>query len=439
MNSRSTHAVVGLCGNDVTITRWSRPRLLVRGAHVREEVLSGTHAHVVHAGAREDRAPDVDRVRRARHQRGVARPDEREHQVREPFLRTDRRADLGLEVERDAERALVEVGDRLAQLRDAAARRVPVVARIAHRFGQLLDRDRRRRHVGVAEREVDDVLACSPELHLQRVDLRERVRRQRVDPAELHDASTVPVGLSALRVAFPACRNPKAVLLDVGGVLLLPDPRSSARRAGSRRLHATRRSARPRALRRRGAARRHDGRHRVAALLEALPRRLPHRVRRPRRAARGRARAPVERARVTRALWTRIAPGSPRRSAARSSPPASGSASCRTRTGPSTQQLATYEHRAGRPGRRHRSRVRRRLHGGRRGEARPADLRVRARSHGRRSRGRVVRGRHACLRRRRRAQRRAPARSSSTRTSSTSTATAIGSAPWTRLRRLIPG
>ena len=59
-----------------------------------------------------------------------------------------------------------------------------MVARVVHRFGELLDRDVGRRDVGVAEREVDDVLACSPELHLQRVDLRERVRRQRVDAAE---------------------------------------------------------------------------------------------------------------------------------------------------------------------------------------------------------------------------------------------------------------
>ena len=77
-----------------------RPRLFVRGVQVREEVLVRAHAHVVHRRAGEDRAPDVDRVRRARHERGVARADEREHQVREAFLGADRRAHLGLEVER---------------------------------------------------------------------------------------------------------------------------------------------------------------------------------------------------------------------------------------------------------------------------------------------------------------------------------------------------
>jgi hypothetical protein len=106
--------------------------------------------------------------------------------VREALFRTDRRAHLGLEVERHAELALVEIGDREPQLRQSLRHRVAVVARIAHRLRQLLDRDRGGRQVGIAEPEVDDVLTCSPQLHLQRVDLCERVRRQRVDTAELH-------------------------------------------------------------------------------------------------------------------------------------------------------------------------------------------------------------------------------------------------------------
>ena len=70
----------------------------------------------------------------------------------------------------DAEPALVEVGDGLAQLRDAAAGRVAVVARVVRRLDELLDGDVGRRDVGVAEPEVDDVLAGSPGLDLQRVD-----------------------------------------------------------------------------------------------------------------------------------------------------------------------------------------------------------------------------------------------------------------------------
>ena len=100
MNSRSTHAVVGLCGNDVTITRGRGHACSYAACRFAKKSWLGPHAHVVHAGAGEDRAPDVDRVRRARHERGVAGTDEREHQVREAFLGADRRAHLGLEVER---------------------------------------------------------------------------------------------------------------------------------------------------------------------------------------------------------------------------------------------------------------------------------------------------------------------------------------------------
>ena len=165
---------------------WARPRLFVRGAHVVEEVLAGAHADVVHAGAGEDRAPDVNRVRRARNQRGVARTEQRQHQMREALLGTDRRAHFGFEVERDTERALVEVGDGETQLRNTAARRVPVIARVADCFDQLVDGELGWRRVGVAEREVDDVFAGPPELHLQRVDLRECIGRKRVNAAEVH-------------------------------------------------------------------------------------------------------------------------------------------------------------------------------------------------------------------------------------------------------------
>ena len=47
-------------------------------------------------GTHEQRAVDVDRVARRRHERRVARLEERPHQVAEPLLRTDRVDDLGL-------------------------------------------------------------------------------------------------------------------------------------------------------------------------------------------------------------------------------------------------------------------------------------------------------------------------------------------------------
>jgi hypothetical protein len=59
-----------------------------------------------------------------------------------------------------------------------------VVAGIPRRLGQLVDGHVRRGHVRVAEAEVDHVLAGASQFELDPVDLGERVRRQRSDPAE---------------------------------------------------------------------------------------------------------------------------------------------------------------------------------------------------------------------------------------------------------------
>jgi hypothetical protein len=74
-----------------------------------------------------------------------------------------------------------------------------VVARVRRRLGELLDGDRRRGQVGVAEAEVDHVLARAPQLLLQLVRDREQVGRERVDPAELDPLTlaTPPVGILA--------------------------------------------------------------------------------------------------------------------------------------------------------------------------------------------------------------------------------------------------
>lgn len=61
-----------------------------------------------------------------------------------------------------------------------------MIARIAYRLGQLLDRDRRARQIRIAEPEVDDVSAFTPSLKFQRVDDGEHVRRQAGDTTEFH-------------------------------------------------------------------------------------------------------------------------------------------------------------------------------------------------------------------------------------------------------------
>ena len=163
-----------------------RPADVVGLVEALERVDAGRHRDLPQVGAGEERAVDVDRVARARHDRRVARLQERPHQVREPLLRADRVRDLRLGVELDAEAAQVQRGDRLAHARDAARQRVAVVARQAGRLGELLDRDLGRGDVGIAEAEVDDVDAAPARVDLELVDDLEDVGREAGDAPELH-------------------------------------------------------------------------------------------------------------------------------------------------------------------------------------------------------------------------------------------------------------
>ena len=136
--------------------------------------------------SRQPRRDTVDRVGRRRHDDRVARCRQHPQQVREPLLGADRAHDLRLRIEDDAEAARVELGDGVAKLRDPAARGVAVIGRLEGRLPQLVDGDLRRRDVGVAEAEIDDVPAFVPQVALQLVDGREDVRGQVVDPIKLH-------------------------------------------------------------------------------------------------------------------------------------------------------------------------------------------------------------------------------------------------------------
>ena len=61
-----------------------------------------------------------------------------------------------------------------------------MVPRVLGRFRQLVDDVRRRREIGVAHTEVDDVLAGPARARLEIVDDVEDVRREAIDAAEFH-------------------------------------------------------------------------------------------------------------------------------------------------------------------------------------------------------------------------------------------------------------
>src|SRR5205823_5355360 len=62
-----------------------------------------------------------------------ARVDEHLRQAEDRLLRAERRHDLGVRIERDAEAALTPAGDRAAELRE------PLRERVARALGQALD------------------------------------------------------------------------------------------------------------------------------------------------------------------------------------------------------------------------------------------------------------------------------------------------------------
>ena len=205
--------------------------------------------HLADVRPREERAVDVDRVARRGHQRGVTGAEQDPHEVAEALLGADGVDDLGLGVELHPEGAQVQVGDGPAQLRDAPAGRVPVVARLAGRLGQLLHDQVGRGDVRVAEPEVDDVVAGSAEVLLDGVDDREDVGRHALDATELHGSSNLPPPRSGPRggSAEPAM-SPGRLPGDVPGPATRRCPRagypaSRAMRAAPRALDRSPRAA----------------------------------------------------------------------------------------------------------------------------------------------------------------------------------------------------
>ncbi len=183
-------AVVGLCGKDAITTRGkgsaTSQRLLDAGEHV--AVLD---PRVHDGGAGEARRDQVDRVARARHDGAVAGLEQHPHQVREALLGADRADDVQVGVELHAEDLQVTLADRLAEVRQATARRVAMVRRLRRRLAQLFNRNLGRRDVGVAEAEVDHVAPVAPQLALQLVDRREDVGGEIVDSPEFQCRSPV--------------------------------------------------------------------------------------------------------------------------------------------------------------------------------------------------------------------------------------------------------
>ena len=144
--------------------------------------VAGTRAH---RRPGDDEAELVDRIGRVRHQDRIARRVIAEARLASPSLDPSVATTSVSGSSADIEAAAVIGGQRAPQPGNALADRIAMRARVLHRLDQLGDDMRRRRAVGIAHAEVDDVLAGAARLRLGRVDLGEDIGRQAADAVEL--------------------------------------------------------------------------------------------------------------------------------------------------------------------------------------------------------------------------------------------------------------
>jgi hypothetical protein len=127
----------------------------------------------------------MDRIARVRHEHDIARRRDRLRHVGEALFRTECRDDLRFRIEAHAEPALVVIGLSLAETGNALRRRVAVGTRLGGVLAQLCGDVLRRRQVGIAHAEIDDVRSVLARECLHLVHGLEHVRRQTADGVEL--------------------------------------------------------------------------------------------------------------------------------------------------------------------------------------------------------------------------------------------------------------
>ena len=168
---------------------WCRNAVLNRFFELAKKVEFRTDRHVAYRRARHDETEGMDRVAWVRHENDVAGRGDRLGEVGEPFFRAEGDDDLFFRVELDPEAPSVIGSTSSAQTGDAARDRVAMSSWILHRFNELGDDVRRRRPVGIAHAEIDDVASGGARLGFQRVDLGKDIRGKALDAIKLfgHD------------------------------------------------------------------------------------------------------------------------------------------------------------------------------------------------------------------------------------------------------------
>ena len=133
----------------------------------RKKIDARRHRDRADLRARDHRAVDVDRVTGIGHQHGVAAIERGQHQVRQPFFRTDGDNGFAVRIDLHAIALAVPARDGAAQARYALGGGITVRIGPLRHSAQLLDDMRRRGAIRIAHAEVDDVFAAAARGHLQ--------------------------------------------------------------------------------------------------------------------------------------------------------------------------------------------------------------------------------------------------------------------------------
>jgi hypothetical protein len=157
-----------------------------------EERGRGFRRHRADDAAGHQEPESVDRIARVGNEDHVAGRDDRLGDIGEAFLGAERRHDLPLRVELHPEPAAVVCGLSATQAGDTAGSGIAIRARLADRLLELVHDMERRRQIGIAHPQIDDVGPGIPRRGFGAVDLLEYVGRQAPDPEELLHAFVTP-------------------------------------------------------------------------------------------------------------------------------------------------------------------------------------------------------------------------------------------------------
>src|SRR5262249_40328609 len=137
--------------------------------------------HRIWNSAGEQRCGVVDRIARCGDQADVAGIDDRDGQMTDAFLAADQREDLVRRIESHPKSTCHPCRGRLFELRIAGVIRIAMILRVVDGLGHPINDEFGRRPVGVADAEVDDVLAGGDGGALSAIYINEEIGRKLIE------------------------------------------------------------------------------------------------------------------------------------------------------------------------------------------------------------------------------------------------------------------